>query len=523
MPTVTSPLALATMHDRAIGCIIGSALGDAIGLYTEFLSATEAASAYPSGCFSLLPRVRIIGASSNSNSSGGHPPDFTVEPATPLRVDMHRLPHAHGDWTDDTDHALLILLGVLHGSSTPDPTANKPGKLTINPRDLPPRLAVWVAQGLRALDALPLGLGRTVGSVVRSRDPEYLSDPEGAARKYWASRGRDVASNGSLMRTHVVGVACSGSGDGDLARSRDQCFELAAAYSAVTHADPRCVVACVIGSALVRGLVRGEVACEEDIDETIEAAVAWYDNQRTARLLRSGGDAESHVEDDPPLDLDELRRHTAADAVPDLPALHLDDAVRMGYVYKTLGAGVLLLRQAFRRLQGGSERGRLQPSIVDQLTLFESLMTPLVLAGGDADTNACFAGALLGALLGYRSLPPHWRDGLRHGAWLLSKAEALAAVLGLVAHNIFRYDGASDPDTEVYGGRQSLTKDDMDARWSALTAEATRRYDEHKKARESGGKVNSGGVRKKGDDGGDSATRGTFSAQLGVLWKRAKE
>ncbi|KAJ0135776.1 Thiol protease [Fusarium oxysporum f. sp. albedinis] len=43
--------------------------------------------------------------------------------------------------------------------------------------------------------------------------------------------------------------------------------------------------------------------------------------------------------------------------------------------------------------------------------------------GGDADTNACFAGALIGALLGYKVLPPHWRDGFRYGTWLMEKTE----------------------------------------------------------------------------------------------------
>ena len=55
------------------------------------------------------------------------------------------------------------------------------------------------------------------------------------------------------------------------------------------------------------------------------------------------------------------------------------------------------------------DNGRLRA----QTAVFETLVTPLVMEGGDADTNACFAGALLGAYLGYKVLPPHWRDGLR--------------------------------------------------------------------------------------------------------------
>lgn len=56
-------------------------------------------------------------------------------------------------WTDDTDHAILILLSYLRND----------GVFTTN--DFAARLRSWCEQGLRCLDRLPLGLGRTVGSV----------------------------------------------------------------------------------------------------------------------------------------------------------------------------------------------------------------------------------------------------------------------------------------------------------------------------------------------------------------------
>jgi ADP-ribosylglycohydrolase len=40
-------------------------------------------------------------------------------------------------------------------------------------------------------------------------------------------------------------------------------------------------------------------------------------------------------------------------------------------------------------------------------TLFEELIVNLIMEGGDADTNAAVAGALLGAYLGYANLPSH--------------------------------------------------------------------------------------------------------------------
>ena len=38
--------------------------------------------------------------------------------------------------------------------------------------------------------------------------------------------------------------------------------------------------------------------------------------------------------------------------------------------------------------------------------------------GGDADTNSCVAGALLGCKLGLESIPESWRTKLKHRDWL---------------------------------------------------------------------------------------------------------
>ena len=73
-------------------------------------------------------------------------------------------------WTDDTDQALLILLAFLRS-----------GGQGVDALDFAARIRVWIEGGLRALDRLPLGVGRTVGGVVRSET--YLNDPIGTARR----------------------------------------------------------------------------------------------------------------------------------------------------------------------------------------------------------------------------------------------------------------------------------------------------------------------------------------------------
>ena len=111
-------------------------------------------------------------------------------------------------------------------------------------------------------------------------------------------------------------------------------------------------------------------------------------------------------------------------------------------------------------------------------TMFEPLITDLIMRGGDADTNACFAGALLGAFIGYKSLPPHWRDGLKHGEWLMGKSMALCQVVGVLDGS---YSGEKDKDTAPDGGRPWPTDAQMDKKVMILQARMAKEEQEWQK------------------------------------------
>ncbi|KAJ2983301.1 hypothetical protein NQ176_g786 [Zarea fungicola] len=403
-------LARSGLHDCIVGCLVGSALGDAVGLYTEFLSGDMAATAYPSRKFILSPESQ----------------------ATPFHRDMHRGPHRPGEWTDDTDHAMLLLLSCLHTDLK-----------TLDPKDFAARLHIWVQFGFLPLNTLPLGLGRTVGAIVRTKT--YLDDPEAAARLHWTNSQYNVAPNGSLMRTHPLGLVC-------LNRSLVETFEIAAAFSVVTHVDPRCVVSCAIGTALVRGLVLQQVRTEANIDSIVDAAIHWFEKYRDQALQEN-----SKRGDEPGLDVSELYRHTSVETLKDL---ELDDSYKIGYVYKTLGAGLHLLRLAIRETASCT--------LESQALAFEPLITDLIMLGGDADTNACFAGALLGAYLGYANLPANWRNGLRNRSWLMAKAEGLSQMLGVADGD---YLGSEDKETAQDSGRGGMPSEaDMERKVMVLQA-----------------------------------------------------
>ena len=173
------------------------------------------------------------------------------------------------------------------------------------------------------------------------------TDRAGAAR---ASADRDSQSNGSLMRIAPVGV---------WARDADEAARVADADSALSHPHPVCRAACAAFAAAIAVGVAGA-----DREGMVAAALAVAD--------AAGADAV-------PVGV-ALRRAAGGEGVADFQR-------RMGWV-------LIGLQNAFFHLTVG--------------TGVEAALIDTVGRGGDSDTNAAIAGALLGAADGRGSLPVRW-------------------------------------------------------------------------------------------------------------------
>lgn len=163
-------------ENRIMGMMVGSALGDAVGLYTEFLTSAQAKEYYPNG-FRLDP--------TGVNQTKYYP-------------DRHRGNFYDSGWTDDTDMALCILLTFLDTG-------------TLDKFEVATRFRHWWEQGLRAVDTMGEGIGRQTRVILG--DDDYLkgnNGPEDAARAFWTDKGcgkKGGAGNGAIMRTHPVGAS----------------------------------------------------------------------------------------------------------------------------------------------------------------------------------------------------------------------------------------------------------------------------------------------------------------------------
>jgi len=215
-----------------------------------------------------------------------------------------------------------------------------------------------------------MGIGRTVRAVLYS--PGFLQDPHAVARQMWESYGRNAAANGGVMRTSILGV-WQYHDPGRVRHNAEQVCRL-------THYDPRCVGSCVAVCLAISALLR--------------------DHEDVAALVREVA-KETSVYDD------RMREYFDKAMDDNLAALDLDGTCS-GYTLKAMAAGLWALQYADSYEQG---------------------ILKVIHEGGDADSNAAVAGALLGAKFGFSQIPGQWIDGLAHGRDLRDRADRLLRII----------------------------------------------------------------------------------------------
>ena len=171
-----------------------------------------------------------------------------------------------------------------------------------------------------------------------------------ASKMLWNMSHQQSAANGGVMRTSIVGL---------FPKAVEEC---AVNICRLTHYDPRCAGSCAIVSLLIHSLVYGKDKLSYhqmvDIGER-------YDNR--------------------------IREYIDLSLNTDIRALELQDWDSVGYTLKTMAAGLWACWNA---------------------KTFEDGLLSVVRAGGDADTNAAVACAILGAKFGFNSIPKEYVDGL---------------------------------------------------------------------------------------------------------------
>lgn len=200
------------------------------------------------------------------------------------------------------------------------------------------------------LDEDGMGIGQTTYKVLTL--PEYIKYPKKGAELVWKIKNKAIAPNGALMRN---GIACS-----FMFWDSEEVLDNCASICQLTHFDPRCVDSCKLMAHLILG-------------ELNDTPVSW---EKLSQLME-GYDPRIKAYINPPSSM--------------IDDLQLDDQKSVGYTLKALNAGIW--------------------SYYNSDSFLETLHA-IIMEGGDADTNGCIAGSILGAKFGYNNLPEKLIEGL---------------------------------------------------------------------------------------------------------------
>ncbi|MDE6371667.1 MAG: ADP-ribosylglycohydrolase family protein [Duncaniella sp.] len=201
----------------------------------------------------------------------------------------------------------------------------------------------------RWLNGDAMGIGSHTYKVLSMSD--YVLMPEECSKFWWDLSRQRSAANGALMRTSVVGLV------------GNNVDEQAERICLLTHYDPRCVGSCVIVSEIIHNIVWNSIELSyaeiKELGQKYDGRIGeWIDIAYESK---------------------------------DITDLRLDERESMGYTLRSLSAALWCYWHS--------------PS-------FEDGLITIVNEGGDADTNAAIACAVLGAKYGCSGIPSYYIEHL---------------------------------------------------------------------------------------------------------------
>jgi len=200
-------------------------------------------------------------------------------------------------------------------------------------------------------ETAPFDIGGTIAEAMRSVS---LEDARGqhVADIMSAGASKTSQSNGSLMRISPLGIYA-------YRKSIDDLWQLAEEESALTHSHPVCRQACALFTAAIALAIESEKTPQQIYERSLSLALKM---EVEASLLEA--------------------LEQAASGLPEFD--------------RSSGWVLIAFRNAFYQLLHAKS--------------FEEGIVETVMAGGDTDTNAAIAGALLGAVHGREAIPHQWRQ-----------------------------------------------------------------------------------------------------------------
>jgi ADP-ribosylglycohydrolase len=385
------------LADRIRGMIYGQALGDAVGLTTEFKFKRD------------RPSTKF-----------------------PYKDSIRRFPVC--DWTDDTDHMILLLETILESDHDfrESPISDKDyNRFAIKLKD-------WSRTGFPDLgDTCGMGMGGSTNMVMNHTD---FANPSNRGQtifqssiEVWKNSGCRIAANGAIMRISILSILYL------YGPKKVTFWRHIRKFCEITHYDARCIISCWVLTSILRVLLLTSVICSSKREQRLKNIKSDIYHKIITQIRAS----DIHTQFPVPICDENKVDKTRHQPTPKIYAenewfdddtgtynvekelrhyfncslnnLQLDELGRIGYTYKCMGCALWILDII-------SAHNR--QSVAKKLS-FKKIITRIVSECGDADTNASVAGSVLGAYLGYEQLPQDWLAALPNKAWLDEKIDKL--------------------------------------------------------------------------------------------------
>jgi ADP-ribosylglycohydrolase len=345
------------------GVIFGQALGDAIGLTTEYMTKKDIEMYYTGKNIKLDKNYKF---------------DLIVQ-------DYHRMTWKAGDWTDDTDLLIVGLQSYIESNGKIDSYVFRNN------------LDKWYTTGIpECNDTKPHGCGYTMGMIWG--DPYFKDDDISlTARRayiYNPSFPCSLSSNGGIMRISWIATANY--------KNKDLLAYHTIQNCSITHCDPRCIASALFLNFMIAEILQENYNINDLLNKVINDITPYlkdYIKIFNIQMIRDNNNCKQsdpfysvikenykffklhHIDNI----IAELRKYVTMNNLEDLD---LDNSNHMSYTFIPLATAVISLKK-----------------IINNNTDFITVIMDIVNCGGDSDTNCAVTGALCGALLGFEKLP----------------------------------------------------------------------------------------------------------------------
>ena len=282
-----------------------------------------------------------------------------------MYANINRVGFSKGDWTDDTDQMILILDCIVSSDYESFPT----------------RIFNWVKYGFPELgDTCGNGIGSHTMKVLSN--PRYLVDPLLVSWEEMMANPKN-APNGGVMRTCIVGTL----------KTMDCVVRTADLFCKMTHYNIKCRMSCVFISSLIHNMIYNFAkfrTVQKFIDESLRITKYFLMDHCSDNVYRKYNEFVGYLSfknfEDIPLAMNKMG----------------------GYTYIPVACAVVGLKLA----------EELYCPQANHPNRYEKIINQIIYEGGDADTNAAVAGAVLGAYLSSSEIPSYLIDGIDNKTFL---------------------------------------------------------------------------------------------------------